>query len=277
MCELLGISSSVKVRAGRYFNAFRRRGDEFLEGGGHPHGWGIALYPDGKGVMLIKEPIPAASSQLAGFLSKYEMLCSRIFVAHIRKATKGVVTFSNSHPFSREAFGRDYVFAHNGTIRRFGKSPRGRHAPIGDTDSERLFCYLLNFIRQRRTIEWNDDAFVELWRFLISINRLTGSKAPKRPNKMNILLSDGETLLAYTDLYARGTLHRLLLQEEGDVPSDGNNPSDCHRFKDGTAKSVAVIATTPLPHNKTWEPMEPGELCALREGQVVFSNGSACV
>ena len=29
MCELLGISCSAKVRPGRYFKAFRRRGKEF--------------------------------------------------------------------------------------------------------------------------------------------------------------------------------------------------------------------------------------------------------
>src|SRR5271157_1711917 len=107
MCELLGISCSVRVRLGRYFKTFRRRGEDLPEGLGNPDGWGIALYPDGKAVQVIKEAIPAASSKLSEFLSTYEHLCSKIFVAHVRKASPGLaVTFSNSHPFCREVRGK---------------------------------------------------------------------------------------------------------------------------------------------------------------------------
>jgi predicted glutamine amidotransferase len=239
---------------------------------GNPDGWGIALYPDGRAVQVIKEDIPAASSQLSRFLARYENLCSKIFVAHIRKASRGAVTYSNSHPFSRVVRGRDYVFAHNGTIRTFRGFRLGRFRPIGDTDSERLFCLILSFIKEKRTIEWNGDDLIEFRKFLVLINRMTG-KDPRKPNKLNILLSDGETLIAYTDLYGSGRLHRLLLQEYGESLVDESDHSECRQFNDGCGKSIAVIATNPAPDDKRWITMEPGELCALRNGSVVFSSG----
>ena len=270
----MGISCSSRVRPGRYFNAFRWRGEELPEGKGNPDGWGIALYPDGKAAQVIKEAIPASTSGLSKFLSTYDHLRSRIFIAHVRKASKGAVTYSNSHPFARVVRGRDYAYAHNGTIRTFRGLRPGRFKPVGTTDSELLFCHLLKFIGERRISDWTDEDFLELRGFLVALNRLCTKKGGK-PNKLNVLLSDGETLIVYTDLYGRGTLHRLLLRKPAEELREEDRPSECHSITDGSGKFLAVIATVPLPHNKRWVEMEPGELCALRDGRLVFS--SCCV
>ena len=37
-------------------------------------------------------------------------------VAHVRKATVGAPGLQNTHPFKRVLWGRDWVFAHNGTL-----------------------------------------------------------------------------------------------------------------------------------------------------------------
>jgi predicted glutamine amidotransferase len=274
MCELLGISCSEKARPTPYFEAFRKRGKKFRQGAGNPDGWGIACYPDGKALQLIKESIPASKSKLAWFLATYEHLSSKVFIAHVRKASRGEVTYSNSHPFSRELRGIEYSYAHNGTIRSFRGLRPGRFKPIGDTDSERLFCLILKFIRERRTIDWNEDDFIEFWKFLVGINRMI-LKGQERPNKINLLLSDGETLIAYSDLYGRGVLHRLLLREYGESLADGNGSSEHHQINDGTAKSIGVVATKPVSGSKLWVSMEPGELCAMRNGVLVFSTGKA--
>jgi glutamine amidotransferase len=271
VCELMGISCSNRVKPGRYFNAFRWRGDELPEGKGNPDGWGIALYPDGKAAQIIKEAIPASTSGLSKFLSAYDHLRSRLFIAHVRKASKGAVTYSNSHPFARVVRGRDYVFAHNGTIRTFRGLRLGRFKPIGTTDSELLFCHLLKLIQERRISGWIDEDFLELRGFFVALNRLCAKKGGK-PNKLNVLLSDGETLIAYTDLYGRGTLHRLLLRKQVERLGVENISSECHSITDGSGKSLAVIATVPLPHNKRWVEMEAGELCAFRDGALVFSS-----
>jgi glutamine amidotransferase len=268
----LGISSSTKARPSPYFKVFRQRGQELSEGERNPDGWGIALYPDGKAVQVIKEPIPAASSKLSEFLSTYEHLCSKIFIAHVRKASRGIVTYSNTHPFSREVMGCEYAFAHNGTIRSIRKFQLGRHRQVGSTDSEYLFCHILNFIEQRNIGGWTEDDLFEFWKFVVAINRWP---TKDQPNKLNLLLSDGETLIAYTDFYGRGTLYQLMLRVNGEVHSDEIDTSECPELKDGTAKSIGIVATNPVSHDKLWVSMGPGELCAFRNGVQVFSTGKA--
>ncbi|MGO9019653.1 MAG: class II glutamine amidotransferase [Syntrophobacteraceae bacterium] len=273
MCELLGISCSVKVRPGRYFKTFLRRGQELPEGLGNPDGWGIALYPDGKAVQVNKEAIPAASSKLSEFLSTYEHFCSKIFIAHVRKASRGVVTYSNTHPFGREVTGREYAFAHNGTIRSIRRFSLGRHKPVGNTDSEHLFCHILNFIEQKNIRGWTEEDLLEFWKFLIGINRWS---TKDKPNKLNLLISDGETLIAYTDFYGIGGLYRLMLRVNGEVLSGGRKLSACSPIEDNGEEYIGIVATRPIGGDKRWVSMEPGELCAIRNGVQVFSSGKSC-
>jgi glutamine amidotransferase len=272
MCELLGISCSVKVRPVRYFKAFRQRGQELENEQGNPHGWGIALYPDGKAVQVIKEPIPAACSKLSEFLTTYEHFCSKIFIAHVRKASRGVVTFSNTHPFCREVRGKDYAFAHNGTIRSIRRFSPGRYKPVGTTDSEHLFCHILNFIEQRGIRDWSEEDLLEFWKFLIGINRWS---TKDKPNKLNLLLTDGETLISYSDFYGIGGLYRLMLRVHGEILARGRKLSACSQIMENNEESICIVATRPVSCDKLWVSMEPGELCALRNGVLIFSSGKA--
>ena len=43
--------------------------------------------------------------------------------------------------------GQHWCFAHNGQLADF-EPPKGIYRPVGDTDSERAFCDLLNRIRR---------------------------------------------------------------------------------------------------------------------------------
>jgi glutamine amidotransferase len=170
--------------------------------------------------------------------------------------------------------GREYSFAHNGTVRLSRKFLSGRYRPVGGTDSERLFCYILDYIEDRGICDWGEADLLDFWKFLIGHNRRTFNDEQK-PSKLNMLLSDGETLIAYTDLYGRGTLHRLILRAHGEVLSCGSDPSDCLQLQKRAEKSIGVIATRPLLNDKRWVSMEPGEFCAFRNGVQVFSTGKA--
>jgi predicted glutamine amidotransferase len=64
-------------------------------------------------------------------------------VAHIRKATQGEVALENCHPFVRELWGRYWVFAHNGDLKDFQPRLHASFRPVGSTDSERAFCWLM--------------------------------------------------------------------------------------------------------------------------------------
>src|SRR5712691_10887734 len=110
MCELLGLSFAHPISADFSMCEFEQRDEE------NPDGWGLAWYPD-QSLAIVKEPVEWRESQHSGFLAKYHALQSRIYIAHVRhKTTGGVPTHADTHPFSRELAGREYCFAHHGTL-----------------------------------------------------------------------------------------------------------------------------------------------------------------
>jgi predicted glutamine amidotransferase len=271
VCELLGISSSIRIRPVPYFEHFRKRGREFPDGSGSFHGWGIALYPGGrKSVQLIKESIPANLSRLAKFLSSYERLRSRIFIAHIRRASRGAVAYKNTHPFCREAMGYEFAFCHNGTILNAKMLARGRFNPVGGTDSEKLFCSILDHVEKHAIRSWSEINLINFWDFLVEVNRRP-SKNHKKRNKLNLLLTDGATLIAYSDLYGNGTLHILKTQSCEMLKA----LSDCSQDNGNTERYTVILATEPLDNDAGWKAMEQGELVAMRGGVIVFRSGRA--
>ena len=74
------------------------------------------------------------------------LIKSEVVIGHIRHANVGKVSLVNTHPFVRELWGQHWCFAHNGQLADF-EPPKGIYRPVGDTDSERAFCDLLNRIR----------------------------------------------------------------------------------------------------------------------------------
>jgi len=55
----------------------------------------------------------------------------------------GAVSLPNTHPFTRELWGRYWAFAHNGQLAD-SIPATGPFRPVGDTESEAVFCHLLN-------------------------------------------------------------------------------------------------------------------------------------
>ena len=84
----------------------------------------------------------ARNSPVAEMVRRYPIKSDNV-IAHIRKATQGRVALENTHPFVRELWGRYWVFAHNGDLQRFAPRLHAAFRPVGDTDSERAFCWLL--------------------------------------------------------------------------------------------------------------------------------------
>ena len=109
MCELLGLCFNKKVNTRISFNEFK------LHSKRNPDGWGLAFYPDAS-VRIFKEPITAKRSQLVEFIREYDEICSKIFISHIRLTSGTEMCYRNTHPFCRELGGKQYVFAHNGTL-----------------------------------------------------------------------------------------------------------------------------------------------------------------
>ena len=135
MCQLLGLNANTPTDLVFSFTGFAQRAHE------HKDGFGIAFF-EGAGVRLFVDHQSATDSPVAQMVQRYPIR-SRHILAHIRKATQGVVALENTHPFQRELWGRYWVFAHNGNLVDFHPKLHAAFHPVGSTDSERAFCWLM--------------------------------------------------------------------------------------------------------------------------------------
>jgi predicted glutamine amidotransferase len=263
MCELMGISCNKEVTATFSFNLLTSHSPY------NPHGWGLAFYPD-ESVQIFKEPVRADKSDLAKFISIYTKIKSTIFISHIRQKSKGKEVFKNTHPFSREWNGRSYVFAHNGTvptIHPLGSSPKGVFQPVGETDSEMIFCNLMDLI-SRHNLDLGNEADLSLMEdHLRGLNRIRGAK-------INCLLSDGKRLLCYRDSHSHKNLY-LLQRKPGDLV-EGQHLEDDElsvllHVKKAQDEKACIVATEPLTC-ENWTGLAPGTITVLEKGEVVYPS-----
>ena len=144
MCQLFALSCNVPSAVTFSFTGLSARGGQTDE---HVDGYGLAFHDDKRCRLFIDEG-RASDAALADFLRRHPIR-ARTVLAHIRKATQGAVQLSNCHPFLREWQGRHWSFCHNGDLKDFHPRLSGSHLPLGDTDSERAFCWLLQELRRR--------------------------------------------------------------------------------------------------------------------------------
>ena len=139
MCQLLGMNANTPTDVVFSFTGLAARADE------HKDGFGIAFFED-RGLRHFIDHHGARTSPVAELVKRYPIRSDNV-IAHIRKATVGPVALQNCHPFVRELWGRYWVFAHNGDLKcgPGGFAPRlhGAFRPVGDTDSELAFCWLM--------------------------------------------------------------------------------------------------------------------------------------
>ena len=106
MCQLLGMNGNTPTDIVFSFTGFSTRAEE------HKDGFGIAFFEDA-GARLFVDAQDVRTSSVPSMVRSYPIRSKNI-IAHIRKATQGVVNLANTHPFQRELWGRYWVFAHNG-------------------------------------------------------------------------------------------------------------------------------------------------------------------
>lgn len=252
MCELLGMECNVPTDIVFSFSGLALRGGVR---GPHADGWGLALY-EGRSVRTFLEPAAAANSPLAAFV-RANPIKTLLAIAHVRKRTRGPISLANTHPFVRELWGRHFTFAHNGTVRGIRKQPLGRFRPIGSTDSEHAFCALLHRLDRAFPKGYPKDREA-LWKAVAKAGRIVGEKGT-----FNFLLGDGSQLFARCAtklcyIVRRAPFKKATLADE-DLSID---------FSEVTTPKdrVAVVATSPLTRDETWNMGTPGQMWVFRRG-----------
>jgi len=253
MCELLGMSANVPTDVCFSFTGLIRRGGVT---GPHKDGWGIVFY-EGKGTRTFLEPKAGAYSEIARLVQKYPIK-SKTVIAHIRRANIGAVCLENTHPFTRELWGENWTFAHNGRLIGIKKKKLTYYRPIGTTDSEHAFCWILDTIRRRYPQKPSINVLTTLIRKLLNeLNELGIS---------NVLLSDGKKLYAYCSTSLSWITRRAPFGQATLIDKDVQVDFQ----KVTTSKDiVTLIATKPLTNNEYWDIISPGELKVFLDGQLI--------
>lgn len=254
MCELLALSANTPTDMRFSFHGLTRRGGAT---GHHGDGWGVACFdPDGRGIHLYREDAPAAFSAIAAQVASLD-LRSHCSIAHIRKATQGVVALENCHPFHRRWRGREWVFAHNGNL--LEPLPETTlFRPEGTTDSEVAFCWILEQLNA--TDGDPGDPHASFTSLVESSRRL------ELQGMFNCLLSNGAWLFAY----ASSRLHLITRRAPfGKATLADDDLSVDFSELAGDDDVVTIVSTEPLTTDEQWLPLQAGEAVLLIGGEVV--------
>jgi len=260
MCELLGMSANTPTDLCFSFTGLTQRGGNT---GPHKDGWGVAFY-EGKGVRSFHDSSPSAKSKIADMV-QHHPIKSNTAICHIRQANVGEVCLANTHPFIRELWGHNWVFAHNGQINNF--APREgsddpiyepAYEPIGDTDSEDIFCDLMNQVRQNLS---RDTVLNQLADYLVAL-----AKDYAEQGVFNCLLSNGDWLFTFCSTKLACITRR--------APFGPACLTDVDVSIDFSAETtnkdvVSIIATQPLTSDEAWEVYQPGEWRLWQAGEVI--------
>ncbi len=233
-----------------------------------PDGWGLGYYPAGEpSVSILKEPAPPQASMRSQLALAWEQVESSLFVLHIRAATWGALSDANTQPFSRTWGRRDWLLAHAGSLDRKPTEVPGPFEPVGSTDTEAIFCGLLN-----RFVEYG-------WRSLADIDLEIVTEwfgALNEVGELTLCLTDGRDLLVHAD--RRGAplhLGSLVPPYEKIELGDDDLGVDLTR-RGAKSRKGAIVCTDQLRPKSAdsetalvWRQLAPGTLLVIREGAVI--------
>lgn len=264
MCDLLGLSFNQPINARITLDVFQRQSQE------NPDGWGVAYYQN-ELLHIVKEPLPATSSQLFDFIENSTR--SSTYLCHVRRTTMGIRSYLNTHPFYRKIrigdIRQEWAFAHNGTLETIEKLKLRRYTPLGETDSEHAFCYILDWIEDNNIHTWNSKLISAFNKLLCEIN--------DEVNTFNCLISDGVHLFCYSDENKHNGGLRFVQKElpfkKTDLITKEEHLGSIEIYdanKDKSIQTSGYIVVTEELKNESWIEIESGKLVVVKDGIMIY-------
>ena len=170
--------------------------EEPLNGDGFGIGWYVPEV-DNEPVTFVSVNPAWSNRNLRNLAPKVSTQC---MIAHVRAASVGEVSESNCHPFQY----KNLLMAHNGGIESFPLVKRKLRDPLSDemynwikgqTDSEHIFAYLVNYLNTNHKTATTDtvgDAFEHTFNFIKKIMAETGITEPAY---LNMAVTDGSFIV----------------------------------------------------------------------------------
>jgi len=232
-------------------------------------GWGLGFYGENEpSVSLHKEAQPAQVPGRSQVMRNFEANSSSIFIMHIREARWGGESLANTQPFQRTWSGREWLFAHAGSMRYpIETSSDAYFEAVGSTDSELIFCELMSRIAARK---WRNLGYVDfqLLRDWFAEFNTHGT--------MPAVITDGRDVAVFAD--AEEPLYLWELQPPHGELVFGDSDLEVDLTSRGArSRRGLVFCTRPLiPRGNTrmnMKQLAPGTLVVAREGHVRYEIG----
>jgi predicted glutamine amidotransferase len=250
MCRLFGMTSSP-ARVNATFWLLQAPDSLSAQSRRDPDGTGLGFFDPGGRPVVHKSPIAAYEDR--AFAQDARTVESSTFIAHVRYATTGALTDSNTHPFS--SHGR--LFAHNGVIEGLDELERqvgaGMAQVRGDTDSERFFA-----LATRETEARGGDVGAGL----TAAARWIADRLPVFALNVVIITAQELWALRYPETHSL-----YVLERRGEGPQQNRHldhqgaAGRLHVHSGDLADTPAIIvASEKLDEDPAWRPLESGEL-----------------
>ena len=237
MCRLFASRSKAPIHVDRLL--LDAKASLFALSHEHRDGWGIGQYLGGKPVLERGTKPAFEDPEFTRVARAVESTCT---LAHIRRRSVGDLTVEDNHPFQRGRF----LFAHNGTVQRFGEigpsleqliDPAVRAQLRGTTDSERCFSLFLTRLKTRlgKKSPALEDLAEALAQTVFAIRSY--DPGPGKHHMLTFLVTDGEHLVGI-----RSGEKELWLSKD-----------DSNLF----------LASEPLSQEDRWERVADGEIVGI--------------
>ena len=236
--------------------------------GTHPLGWGIAWYPnDNQAAIVKKDPVARGTNVQMEALADWNNFRSTVFFCKAKGAASGY-THHETQPFSRSFAGQDWLFMHNGDLDRARLAQmhldKSRFLePVGKTDSELAFCYLLGKVMETEARKLSDVPNELLLSWFESLDALGSA---------DMCISDGITLACFYGTQSARKLYYTRLAPP-DHPTQFGSDSMSMSLDDprDTYRTALVISSSGFDAG-SWLPMLPGQLLIARRGTIVWNS-----
>jgi glutamine amidotransferase len=264
MCRLFGFRSTIQSQVHR--SLIEAEGAIGKLSGMHPDGWGVAYYVDGT-PHVTRSPTSALGDALFHRVSG--VVASETVIAHVRKATHGVVNVLNCHPFQ---YGR-WTFAHNGNVPSFTAekerliaeiAPRLRRYVLGETDSEVVFFLFLTHLSRLGALSnrFGIDEVVEALRDATTLVReACDGPSEDEQSTLTFLVTDGATMAGVQggkELY--WSTYKTACSDRDSCP---NHAPECEAPTVSGFVNHLIFTSEPIRSENVWTPMEPGDVIGV--------------
>ena len=231
-------------------------------------GWGFGWYPnDDYAASIIKDAMANDTQTLLNALQDGTSFRSTSFMCKVKGAGQEF-TQHDTQPFRSSFGGYDWLFLHNGRLDRAALNdlhidPSDLLEPVGKTDSELAFCYLLGKLLACSAKGLTDISGSELLTWMEELDGLGSS---------DFIVSDGRSLAIYhgknseRDLY----YHRVQPSEEPPVFESDLVSLNLDDPRD-SLRTVFLVSSFQFDE-ASFQAMEPGQLIIVRRGSVYWDS-----